>query len=296
MSYQRLSVQVSVAQAQAVSDLLESAGAASVTIAAATDEVVVQPGPGDQPLWQMNRVSALFAEHDLDGAGEQSLRQRLSALGAERIVRDALDDEDWTQAWRQQAQPRCFGHGLWVVPHHAPAPKLARAVVRLDPGLAFGTGSHPTTALCLEWLAKLELKRKTVLDLGCGSGILSIAAAQLGAARVFAVDHDVQAITATTDNAVRNGVAHCIQAATSWPRDQVDVVLANILANTLIELAPRIAGLHRVDGDLILSGVLASQSQQVWQAYAPAYHSLSVRERQGWVAASASRRVEGACI
>jgi ribosomal protein L11 methyltransferase len=199
-----------------------------------------------------------------------------------------LEDAQWEQAWRQSAVARAFGDGLWVLPFDAPRPAAARAVVRLDPGLAFGTGSHPTTALCLAWLADQALAGRSVIDYGCGSGILALAAAALGAAEVHAVDHDPQALAATRDNAARNGLAHRVAITEDPP--MADVLVANILANALDALAPRFAALVRPGGRIALSGILPGQADALAARYGAAFDVEPARESGGWVLLSGRRR------
>ncbi len=290
MSYTRLIVQVADRDVDAVCEALSLLGAIAVSVQAADDEQVLEPAPGTAPLWRANAVSALF-DADVD---RDALMARATAhlagwdVGTPSFA--VLDDQDWSQAWRQQAVTQRFGDGLWVIPTDAPTPPSAEAVVRLDPGLAFGTGAHATTALCLEWLGANRVQGLRVLDLGCGSGILALAAAKRGAAEVLAVDHDPQALDASAENARRNAVLDRVQVSHQMPTGGVDVVLANILANTLVELAPAIAACHRAGGALVLSGLLVSQTDAVWDAYASTYEALTLNERDGWVAASAVRR------
>jgi ribosomal protein L11 methyltransferase len=199
-----------------------------------------------------------------------------------------LEDSDWERAWRQRAEARDFGDGLWVLPGDDVAPANARAVVRLEPGLAFGTGAHPTTALCLQWLAGVPLVGRRVIDYGCGSGILAIAAAVLGAEVVWAWDHDPQALAATRRNAERNGVATRIRLEPRPP--PAEVLVANILANALDALAPRFATLVRPRGVLGLSGILPSQAPALASRYAEAFRVDAPRELDGWVLLTATRR------
>ncbi len=185
-----------------------------------------------------------------------------------------LDDRDWERAWMDHFHPMRFGRRLWICPTGGEVTQTDAVIVDLDPGLAFGTGTHPTTALCLEWLDGHDLHGRTVIDFGCGSGVLAIAALKLGAARAIAVDHDPQAVLATRDNAARNGVADRIEVLHSddFQAGQADLVMANILANILIDLAPTIAGLVAPGGDLVMSGILRDQADAVAQAYAETLH------------------------
>jgi ribosomal protein L11 methyltransferase len=204
---------------------------------------------------------------------------------------ERVDDQDWAQAWKQHYKPIHMGGRLWICPSWCEPPAAADINVILDPGMAFGTGDHPTTALCLEWLAQQELRGTTVLDYGCGSGILAIAALKLGARAAFAVDLDEQSLTVTRENAERNGVAGRLQIMppAALPADfQAELVLANILAGALIELAPRLIAHCRPGGAMVLSGLLAEQAEMVRPHYCPPF-DLTVRERNGWIALAGPR-------
>jgi ribosomal protein L11 methyltransferase len=273
----------------AVSADLEALGAASVSIEAVGEEQILEPAPGAVPMWSRARVAALFDAAAGDAALAARIHAALAPRGVEHVELSALVPGDWENAWRLGAVARDFGHGLWVLPHDAPAPPAARTVVRLDPGLAFGTGSHATTALCLEWLAPRSLVGRTVLDLGCGSGILAIAAALLGAARVVAVDNDPQALAATRDNAAANGVGDRVEVGTVIPGGGVDEVLANILANTLVELAPVLTAACNPGAGLALSGILATQCDTVWRSYASGFEQRHDVLRGEWALIAARR-------
>jgi ribosomal protein L11 methyltransferase len=201
------------------------------------------------------------------------------------VLFDQLADRDWERAWMDRFKPMRFGDSIWICPSHIePEPEWG-VVVRLDPGLAFGTGTHPTTALCLEWMDTMEFSGKTVTDYGCGSGVLAVAAALKGAATVYAIDHDPQALTSTRDNALRNNVSERIETALPGKLEdaRADVVLANILAGPLVELAEQIAGLVRPGGALVLSGILDEQAGDVENAYRPLIGKARRVSREGWV-------------
>jgi len=250
-------------------EILQRHGAQSVTLTDAGDNPVLEPAPGETPLWTDTRVTALFtAETDFDALCHD-FRQTLNLdkLPAHHI--ETLADRVWEREWLKDFGPMQFGRRLWVVPGDTDVAASDAVVVRLDPGLAFGTGTHPTTALCLEWLEQIDLNRKTVLDFGCGSGILSLAALKLGAAFVNAVDIDLQAITATRQNAARNGVSDALLAETTIDEDapQFDIVVANILAGTLNEYAEFICRRLKPGGLLALSGILSEQAEDVANTY-----------------------------
>lgn len=265
---------------------LESLGALSVTLGDAADEALLEPPPGALPLWQRTRATGLF---DAEAIGRAALEQRVRAglrpewLATLRI--EALADRQWERAWLDDFHPMRFGERLWICPDGQIAEGPDPVVVELDPGLAFGTGTHPTTALCLRWLDAHPPAGLQVIDFGCGSGVLALAAAKLGAKRVIALDHDPQALAATADNARKNGVAERIEIlpAGASPDAPADLVLANILAGTLIELAPQITGLTRPGGRIVLSGVLATQATTVAQAYRNDFAMQPPVQQEDWV-------------
>ena len=274
-------------QSTAVAELaLEQAGSLAVTLEDDEDHPVLEPGPGETPLWPSVRLKGLF-EDNVDRARVMALLQ--SVPGAERpgnIRWRDVGDRDWERAWMDRFRPMRFGRHLWIVPGGMSIPHDPGNVeISLDPGLAFGTGTHPTTALCLEWLDGQELAGKTIVDYGCGSGILAIAAALKGAVRVIGVDNDPQALEATDRNAERNGVSGRVE--TCLPEDcpsvESGLVLANILALPLIELAPRLTGLLADGGDLVLSGILEEQCDDVLEAYRTDLAEIAVNAREGWV-------------
>lgn len=273
--------------AERVSAALETLGAAAVTMADAADDPIYEPPPGATPLWQATRVSALF-DADADAAAlVAALECELGPLGAHR--HSLLADRDWSREWLKDFQPMRFGTRLWVVPTAYAAPDPTAINLVLDPGLAFGTGTHATTALCLEWLdaqaAAGRLRDRALLDYGAGSGILAVAAALLGVRQAWAVDIDPQALLATRENAERNGVAARIHAClpADLPAAPCDLLVANILAGPLIGLAPALMARLVPGGPFALSGVLATQAEEVRAAYAP-WATLSPTVRQGdWV-------------
>jgi ribosomal protein L11 methyltransferase len=242
-------------------------GAQSVTLTDAGDNPVLEPAPGETPLWPDTRITALFDS----GADFDALKARLlSALDLDQLpphhIED-LADRAWEREWLRDFGPMQFGSRLWVIPGDSAESPADAVVVRLDPGLAFGTGTHATTAMCLKWLDGEDLAGADVFDFGCGSGILSVAALKLGAAFVEAVDIDLQAVTATRQNAQRNGVEEGLLAGTDIPSRQFDVVVANILAGTLIENVDLICGRLKPGGRLALSGILTGQADAVQRIY-----------------------------
>lgn len=267
--WQQLKLSASSADADALAEALTRVGALSVTFEDAADNPILEPPPGTTPLWSYTRVVGLF-EPDVDLAAVTAAMQASFPGGFSYEITE-LPEQDWVRKWMDDFKPLHFGGRLWVCPSWLPPPDPNGLNILLDPGLAFGTGTHASTALMLRWLATQDLSNQTVIDYGCGSGILAIAAAKLGAKIVYAVDHDHQAILATTDNANKNGVGAQIKcvAPTQLPEKTADLILANILAEPLIELAPRFATLVKPGGKIVLAGLLTSQSQRVLGAYEP---------------------------
>lgn len=266
-------------------------GAMSVTLTDGGDEPVLEPAPGEMPLWTDTRITALFdAGLDLD----KLPHHLMTALAIDELPAcrtETLADRPWEREWLKDFGPMRFGRRLWVVPGDLPGPADDAVVVRLDPGLAFGTGTHATTALCLAWLDSLELAGRSILDFGCGSGILGIAALRLGAAAVEAVDIDLQAVTATRQNASVNGVEDRMRTETELAADgrQFDIVVANILAGTLIEHAERIIAATAAGGQLALSGILGTQIRAVQDAYAGQISFAPPVISDGWAMLSGTR-------
>jgi ribosomal protein L11 methyltransferase len=269
---------------------LENGGALAVTIDDAGDEPILEPAPDTTPLWRRVRITALYED---DPQGTMLAQAAADRLGGQCLVPaliSALDDRPWERVWLEEFRPTRYGRRLWICPRgERPDPSQTAAgepiIVDLDPGLAFGTGHHPTTALCLGWLDGLDLAGRTVIDFGCGSGILSIAALKLGAERVVAVDHDPQALEATYDNALANGVHDRLEPAVPErvPSVHADVIVANILAGTLVELAGQLAALTLPGGALGLSGILAPQAEQVAAAYREGFAMEPPETRDEWV-------------
>ena len=265
--------------------LMEETGALSVTFLDAQDTPVFEPLPGETRLWGDTDILALYdAEADTNFIITQiKASSMLTDDFAYKV--EQLEDKDWEREWMENFHPMKFGERLWICPSWREIPEPDAVNVMLDPGLAFGTGTHPTTALCLEWLEGLDLSGKTVIDFGCGSGILAIAAIKLGAEKVIGIDIDPQALQASRDNAERNGVAD--QLEVFLPQNQpegliADVVVANILAGPLRELAPIIKGLVKPNGDLAMSGVLDTQAEDVANHYRDEFHIDPIVEQSEW--------------
>ncbi|CAG9429125.1 50S ribosomal protein L11 methyltransferase [Providencia alcalifaciens] len=271
--------------AEALGDELMETGSVSVTFQDSHDTPVFEPLPGETRLWGDTDVIGLYdAETDMKWVVAQLENSPLLGAGFVHKI-EQIEDKDWEREWMDNFHPMRFGQRLWICPSWRDVPDPTAVNVMLDPGLAFGTGTHPTTSLCLEWLDGLDLEGKTVIDFGCGSGILAIAALKLGAARAIGIDIDPQAILASRDNAQRNGVSErlSLYLPKDQPQDlQADVVVANILAGPLRELAPMISVLPRAGGHLGLSGVLASQAEGVADAYRASFNIDPVAEKDEW--------------
>lgn len=286
MPWIQIKLNATNANAEQIGDMLmEETGALSVTFLDAHDTPVFEPLPGETRLWGDTDIVALYdAETDTELVITLIKNSSMLETGFAYKV-EQLEDKDWEREWMDNFHPMKFGERLWICPSWRDVPEPDAINVMLDPGLAFGTGTHPTTSLCLEWLEGLDLKGKTVLDFGCGSGILAIAAIKLGAAKVVGIDIDPQALTASKDNAQRNGVAD--QLELFLPQDQpenftADVVVANILAGPLRELSGIIKGLIKPNGQLAMSGVLDTQAEDVANYYRDELHIDPIVEQQEW--------------
>ncbi|URL06382.1 50S ribosomal protein L11 methyltransferase [Avibacterium sp. 21-595] len=285
MAWVQIRINSTNQQAETISDYLEEIGSVSVTFMDSQDTPIFEPLPGETRLWGNTDVIALFdAETDMQQI--VALLKSAGHLSKETAYKiEQIEDKDWEREWMDNFHPMQFGKRLWICPSWRDVPDQNAVNVMLDPGLAFGTGTHPTTALCLEWLDSLDLNNKTVIDFGCGSGILAIAALKLGAKNAIGIDIDPQAILASRNNAEQNGVSDRLQLflAKDAPADlQADVVVANILAGPLKELAPTITQLVKPQGLLGLSGILETQAQSVCQAYENQFILEPVAIREEW--------------
>lgn len=288
--WRQITISVAEARADSLSDALSELGALSVSLEDDGDQPLFEPAPGETPLWRKTRVTGLF-EAEVD---PECLRPLLAADYPEVLVDWTvadLEDQVWERAWLEHFKPLCFGQRLWVCPTGFEPPEPEAVNILLDPGLAFGTGTHPTTALCLEWLDGHPLTGQTVIDYGCGSGILAVAALKLGAAQAYGVDIDPQALTATAENARKNAVEE--QLILSLPKHLgtpiADVLVANILATPLIQLAEDLLALVKVGGAIALSGILAEQAEAVQQAYQSRIAFQPVVQREDWVLLTGSK-------
>ena len=293
MTWQQLHLTCQSADLDEVEALLMDLGALSISLGDAGDNPIYEPMPGDSPVWHESTVSATFGE-DCDAEQlEQMLMARLPAGLAQSVTRGSFQDRDWQQAYRQHFKPLRCGSNLWIVPSWLEPPDPAATNLRLDPGLAFGTGGHPTTALCLGWLAQQDLQGLELVDYGCGSGILAIAGIMLGAKQVLAVDIDEQALSACRSNMTMNSIPRqrirvCLPQATG--KVTADLLMANILAGPLVDLAPHLAGMVRPGGKILLSGILNSQLHEIQSAYGTFFELDPAQEREEWICISGSKR------
>ena len=291
MSWLQITLEIDGCDADGVACVLDASGAISVTTMDAGDEPLLEPAPGETPLWRQARVVALF-DPDIN---LQRLREALEVLYpvvVQNLLVEQLDDQDWSNIWRDSFSSMRFGRRLWVCPSGESCADPDAVVVRLDPGLAFGTGTHATTAMCLEWLDAHPPLGCDVVDYGCGSGILAIAAHKLGARHVFAVDIDPQALQATRDNAERNDIVNglSVQFPEKFDPGQAGLVIANILANPLVELAARLSGYLESGASIIMTGILADQAEYVMAAYRDAIEFSEPRLQDGWVLLAGRKR------
>ncbi|MFP4602407.1 MAG: 50S ribosomal protein L11 methyltransferase [Halochromatium sp.] len=295
MAWIELELLADSAQAPLLEAALENAGALAVTLDEGGHDgfdEVLEPAPGATPLWRQLRITALFED---DPTGTMQAEAAAAALAAQCLLPPRLhrlEDRLWERVWLEDLHPQRFGERLWVCPRGRRVEAPDAIIIDLDPGLAFGTGHHATTALCLEWLDGAPLAGRTLIDVGCGSGILAIAALKLGAARAIAIDHDPQALEATLENAAANAVADrlSVHPPEQMPQEPADVLVANILAGPLLELAPTLARLTKPAGQLALSGILAHQAEAIGDAYGADFRLAPARQREDWVLISGRRR------
>ena len=288
----QLKIEATPQQTEQIEDSSLDAGAVSVTLQDAADQPILEPGVGETPLWDSCILTALFSASVNTAAVTEKISTMLPfSFKAEWQL---VEDKDWSQEWKKHFQPiPCSEGRLWICPSWLEAPEPNAINLRLDPGLAFGTGSHPTTMLCLNWLEKQALEGKTVIDFGCGSGILGIAALLLGAEKVWAIDNDPQALLASRDNAQRNGIDD--DRLITLPPEEIpaeakaDIMVANILAKPLIDLAQQITSLTLSKSQLCLSGILSHQIEQVSAAYYNSFEFEPATLEDDWVQLAANK-------
>jgi ribosomal protein L11 methyltransferase len=297
MPWLQIKLEINPDSAERYEDILLEAGCTAVTYQDSEDQPIFEPDLGTTPLWQRTTISGLFdTDYDM-AATEAFIREAHSTIFKNSdfptFSAEILEDKNWEREWMKNYHPMQFGQRLWICPSWREAPDPNAVNLMLDPGLAFGTGTHPTTALCLEWLDAQTLEGKKVTDYGCGSGILGIAALLLGADHVIAVDIDIQAIQATRDNLGRNKLSDDRLDAylpESAPQAATDVLVANILAGPLVELAPTLAERVKPGGLLALSGLLIHQADEIIQAYSPWFDLDPVAEREEWIRVTGVKR------
>ena len=281
MYWHKVTISAAESDADQIEEHLWESGALSVTLTDPLDAPIYEPGPGETPLWAAVDICGLY-EQDQDIT---AIVARFESEGLNVSQVETMAERVWEREWLTQFEPMPFGPRLWIVPTEYEVPSAAEVALRLDPGLAFGTGTHATTALILEWLDRQTWQQQSVLDYGAGSGVLGIAALLLGASSCRAVDTDPQSITATNENAVLNKVDQHIVATLpeAFEPAQYDVVLANILAAPLVTLAQNLMDCLAKDGMLVLSGIMSSQQFMVEQAYEGRVRFVDQFERDGWV-------------
>ena len=287
MAWLQISVVTNETAAQEIADCFSELGALSVTYMDAEDEPVYEPAVGETKIWSNTKVIALYEPEYQPHTIKHKLIGRFNDVRLDDWLVEEIADQPWERAWMEHYHPMKFGERLWVCPTGQEQSDAGTVCLILDPGLAFGTGTHPTTALCLEWLAANNITGKTVIDYGCGSGILAVAATLLGAEKAYAVDIDPQAITATESNALKNNVGDKIICflPEQFKKNQIkaDVVLANILAKPLIAMAADLSAIVSSGGKIILSGILSEQAAAVMGAYKPYLVFEKPEQSEDWI-------------
>ncbi|MDC8829400.1 50S ribosomal protein L11 methyltransferase [Alteromonas gilva] len=291
MPWLQLKIETSAEMAEQIGGMFTANGAQAVTFVDAKDTPMYEPKPGEVMLWPDTQVIGLFDASD----DMPAIIKRLGnakVLGKDFKYRlEPLEDKDWEREWMDNFHPMQFGKRLWICPSWRDVPDPNAVNVMLDPGLAFGTGTHPTTSLCLRWLDGVDVEGKTVVDFGCGSGILAIAALKLGAKNVIGIDIDPQALQASMDNAQRNNVADRLSVflPDNQPTLEADIVMANILSGPLLELRSVITNYCKQDGLLVLSGILAEQVPRIETAYQQHFNLEPTAIDDEWARVSGQR-------
>lgn len=286
-----LTIDLDGLDADAVEAACFAAGAVSLSFTDQHDDPILEPAPGEFRLWPATRLQAIFDDAQADPATLGATLAAVLGVDAARVAQAPVAERAWEREWLKDFHPMRFGERLWIRPSHARVDAPGAVVVTLDPGLAFGTGTHPTTRLCLEWLDANLAPGCRAIDFGCGSGVLAVAAARLGARQVAAHDIDPQALLATGENAAANdvGARIAVHADAADLEPGADLVLANILSGPLVQLAPRLAGLLAPGGALVLAGLLDEQAEEVMAAYAPRLALRPWRRLDGWTCLAGRR-------
>ncbi|MCW8831029.1 MAG: 50S ribosomal protein L11 methyltransferase [Gammaproteobacteria bacterium] len=288
MPWLQISIHTTQNHAEQAEDTLLQFGACSVTFTDAADQPILEPAPGETPIWQDIIATGLFNETENQQQLLSNIETALAGMESS-ISSETLEDQNWTRSWMDHYQAMQFGERLWVCPWHIDPPVPDAVNLRLDPGLAFGTGTHPTTSLCLRWLDQHIKQPRSLLDFGCGSGILAIAALLLGLEQADGVDIDPQALEASLANARANQVEDCLhlydseQFSAKHGQQQYEIVVANILSGPLVELAPTLAAHTLAGGDIVLSGILAEQANSIIDAYTPYFKMDAPLVEGDWV-------------
>jgi len=292
MAWQQLTIATNPDLAPAFETLLEELGSLSVTMTDGEDQPIYEPPLNTTPLWQQVLVTGLFDEETNLSQATQYFEHRIGSADNWQLSLERLEDQVWERVWLEDFKPIKFGDNFWVCSTEHESPEENATILTLDPGLAFGTGTHPTTALCLEWLANASLENAEIVDFGCGSGILAIAGIIMGARHAIGIDIDPQALTATINNAEQNQVRDKIEVydAQQYPRTPQAIVVANILAEPLTSLSTEISALVKPSGHLLLSGILSEQVDGVIQAYQDEFTFDPVMIQDNWACLHAVKK------
>ncbi len=284
MDWQQLHIITNSDQITVLEDTLMELGSLAITHQDAGQQAIFELLPGSEPKWDKTKLSALFTKDANLSAITETLEKQFPNLD---YMSEQLPDQQWERVWLKNFKPMQFGNNTWICPTGFEIPQPDAITILLDPGLAFGTGTHPTTALCLTWIDQNDLQDKVIVDYGCGSGILAIAALKHGAKKVIAVDHDKQALIATAENAKRNGIAlhqlDIYQPDNVPHNSQADIVMANILAEPLISLTKTLANFLPINGPIVLSGILAPQATLIMQGYKSHFDDFSITQQDDWL-------------
>lgn len=285
MSWLQLHLYAEKNASDAISEILQAMGAEAITYTDASDTPIFEPKLGTTPLWQQTQITGLFPDTNPISDLKATITEQLDAKGISAgLTIEPLKEQVWERAWMDEFHPVKFGSRLWICPSWTPPPEPSDINILMDPGLAFGSGSHPTTAMCLTWLSEQDLTGKNVLDYGCGSGVLGIAASRLGAEKVWAIDIDPQALIATRNNSLRNHAENVfVGLPDQLPKIEVDLIVANILAAPLATLVDAFWALSHIETGILLSGVLSGQVDSLIQAYSGKFELSVETTQEDWV-------------